>query len=461
MADVTIGRTASPGLTLTRSSPRQHIRPLPLRRYSEAETAELRPRSIMDKDHSRHKSNHITPGFMYSASDRLPNEGANIIRSNHRSSQELKAVSRSSRTEVKEGAPTRTRTTFSYLTPPLTPMTDAKADSKEYDQVDILNYDFSRIDYELDRANSIGRGLWSNVYFAQPIVRSSVQDTLAATSPPSTPQQRSDIPPCSLYAIKVAARPDAQKIFHQEARMLTVLQRSEEAHEHIVSFYGLDERTSVLVFEGVDGGSLENLVARLKTMTELERHLQLRSLFGKLSSDLIGGLHFIHSKEVVHADIKPANVLLDLVKVESSQDPVIRARYIDFSASLIAGSGSSANAGGTWDFMAPEQLSRDKDLNTPTFKSDIWGLGITLLYLLVGASPYYAVGDSVIRVREAIKVGTPLVYARSDPTVQKRMAACQDFVDCCRVALQKDRDSRWSTAAWNVEVQKTLLPSQK
>ena len=459
MADVAIGRTASPGLTSTRSSPRQHIRPLPLRRYSEAETAELRPRSITDKDHVRHKSNHIAPGFMYSTSGRLPNEGAAIIRSNHRSSQELKALSRSSRIEVKEGASTRTRTT--YLTPPLTPMTDGKADSKEYDQVDILNYDFSRIDYELDRANSIGRGLWSNVYFTQPIVRSSVQDTLAATSPPSTPQQRSDIPSRSLYAIKVAARPDAGKIFHQEARMLTALQRSEEAHEHIVTFYGLDERSSVLVFEGVDGGSLENLVARLKTMTELERHLQLRSLFGKLSSDLIGGLHFIHSKEVVHADIKPANVLLDLVKVDSSQDPVIRARYIDFSASFIAGCGSSANAGGTWDFMAPEQLSRNKDLNTPTFESDIWGLGVTLLYLLVGASPYYAVGDSVIRVREAIKIGTPLVYARSDPIVQKRMATCQDFVDCCRVALQKDRDSRWSTAAWKVEVQKTLLQSQK
>jgi serine/threonine protein kinase len=339
-------------------------------------------------------------------------------------------------------------------------MTDAKADSKEYDQVDILNYDFSKIDYELDRANSIGRGLWSNVYFAQPIVRSPVQDTLAATTPPPTPQQRSNNSPCSLYAIKVAARPDAKQIFHQEARMLTVLQRSEEAHEHIVPFYGLDERISVLVFEGVDGGSLENLVARLKTMTELERHLELRSLFGKLSSDLIGGLHFIHSKEVVHADIKPANVLLDLVKIDSSQAPIVRARYIDFSASFITGSDSSANAGGTWDFMAPEQLSRDKNLNTPTFKSDIWSLGITLLYLLVGASPYYAVRDSMIRVREAIKDGTPLVYARSDPTIQKRMATCQDFVDSCRLALQKDIARRPSTAGWKAEVQKTLLPAQ-
>ena len=459
MAGVAIDRTAPPNLTASIPAPRQGIRPLPLRKYSEAEADEFKPKWTTNKDHTRHKSEHIASGFMWSTLDRLGNERAAMVHSNERGVQKSCVSSGSNHIEVKYRFATPARTTSSYFTPPVTPMTDAKAESKEDGRVEILKYDFSRIDYELDRAKLIGRGLWSNVYFAEPTVRSPTIDTL--TTPPPTPQRRSNIPPCSVYAVKVAARPDATKIFHQEARMLTILQRSDEAHDHIVPFYGLDGRNSGLIFEGVDGGSLESLVARLKTMTELERHLELRGLFGKLSNDLIGGLHFIHSAGVVHADIKPANVLLDLVNAESSRNLVVRARYIDFSASFLAGAEYSANAGGTWDFMAPEQLSRDKELSTPTFRSDIWSLGVTLLYLLVGASPYYAVGDSIIRVREAIKVGTPLVYARSDPIVQKRMATCQDFVDCCRRALQKDRDSRWSTAAWKAEVQKTLLPAQR
>ncbi len=319
-------------------------------------------------------------------------------------------------------------------------MTDTGTIPKGDDQVDLIKYDFSRIDYELDRARLIGKGLWSDVYFAQPVLRSPAQDTL-------------DGPPSNLYAIKVAARPDAPKIFHQEARMLTALQRSGKSHEHIVPFHGFDERKSILVFEGVNGGSLENLVAQLKTMTELERHLELRSLFVKLSNDLIDGLHFIHSTGIVHADIKPANVLLDL-----APNSTIRARYIDFSASFIAGVESSTDAGGTWDFMAPEQLSRDKKVSTPTFESDIWSLGITLLYILVGVSPYAtAVGDNLIRVREAIKVGTPLVYARADPIIQKRMATCQDFVECCRLALQKDIARRPSASAWKAELPETFM----
>ena len=99
--------------------------------------------------------------------------------------------------------------------------------------------------------------------------------------------------------------------------------------------------------------------------------------------------------------------------------------------------------------MAPEQLRIQKDLNTPTFASDIWSLGLTLLYILVGGSPYAAAcGDNLFMLREAIKGGDPLGFARMDPVVQKRMSACQDFVDFCRLALQKDRSRRACAGTW-------------
>lgn len=253
---------------------------------------------------------------------------------------------------------------------------------------------------------------------------------------------------CSLYAIKVPARPDAMIVFNQEARMLTKLQQSRDASEHIVPFYGLDLRSSSLVFEGVVGGSLENLVSRLRVMTEWARHPEVVTLFPKLAYDMVSGLRFIHDAGVVHADIKPSNVLLDISEGINPSNFVIRARYIDFSAAFSVHDGSSLDSGGTWSFMAPEQLRRG-DLNTPTFASDIWSVGVSLLYILVGASPYaYVCGDNVFRLREAIKTGDPIGFARMDDTVRQRLDASQDFVDCCRLALQKDPSRRATASAW-------------
>ncbi|KAK5164885.1 uncharacterized protein LTR77_009549 [Saxophila tyrrhenica] len=313
---------------------------------------------------------------------------------------------------------------------------------------ELLSFDFTKIDYELDRARTIGTGLWSTVYYAQPTVKSPQRTRHDVPSPPATPQSKVDLPPCGLFAVKTASRPDAKPIFRQEAKTLTKLQQSEAADNFIVPFHGLDERVDSLIFEGVLGGSLESLVRRVSVMTELERHLQLRSQFPKIANDLISGLEFIHGAGIVHADIKPANILLD-VSHHDQDLLIVRARYIDFSASFAAGEDSTSNAGGTWDYMAPEQLSIQKDISTPTFASDVWSLGISLLFLIVGDSPYRATcGDNLFRLRDSIKRGDPLGFARRDPVVKKRMAAAQDFVDCCRLALQKDRERRLSAGAW-------------
>lgn len=345
------------------------------------------------------------------------------------------------------------------LTPPITPVKskDSMSTEADEDRLEVKMYDFSRIDYEIDRAKTIGKGLWSVVHWAQPTARSSALLENPLT-PPSTPE-KPVAPPCSLYAVKLPARPDSAETFTHEAKMLTHLQRSRHSHHYIVPFHGFDSRCSSLVFEAVLGGSLENLVARLKVMTELARHLELRSLFPDLAMDLISGLHFIHASGLVHADIKPANILLDISEEPGASRPTLRARYIDFSASFALGHEHLPSAGGTWDYMAPEQMRSQKDLNTPTSASDIWSVGATLLYILAGGSPYSAAcgANNLFMLREAIKTGDPLGFARMDPVVRKRMAACQDFVDCCRLALQKDRDKRIGASAWESWLEAELI----
>nr|POE84695.1 camp-dependent protein kinase type 2 [Quercus suber] len=225
-----------------------------------------------------------------------------------------------------------------------------------------------------------------------------------------------------------------------------------EASQYIVPFLGQDSRNSALLFDAVIGGSLENLNGRLKQMTELARHLELVNIFPGIASDLISGLAFLHSHGVVHADLKPANILLDISEHPTFPRPVIRARYIDFSASFRPThpvEDSTANAGGTWDFMAPEQMRPQPEFNTPTASADVWSLGVTLLTVLVGDSPYVAAcAGNTFLLREAIKSGDVLGFARMEPVAKKRLAAAQDAVDCVRLALQKDRERRPSAEAW-------------
>ena len=339
-------------------------------------------------------------------------------------------------------------------TPPVTPCKDAtaKPQSTKHDaEPAVTSFDFSKIDYEIERAKLLGTGLWSRVYRAEPRGKSPRLQRTSPLTPPTTPfNSTRAASTASLLAVKVPIRSDANAVLHQEAETLTQLQRHIGCNQYIVPFLGLDARNGALVSEAVIGGSLEDLTSRLRHMTELSRHLELVSIFPGLANDLISGLEFIHASGFIHADIKPANILLDISDHYSLPAPVIRARYIDFSAAFPASDPDACtNAGGTWAFMAPEQMRMQKDLSTPTFASDVWSLGITLLSVIVGGSPYLAAsGGNAFREREAIKAADPLAFARMDPVAAKRMAAVQDFIDCCKLALRKDREKRSSAHAW-------------
>jgi serine/threonine protein kinase len=332
------------------------------------------------------------------------------------------------------------------MSPPTTP---TKPNIKADVEPNMLTYDFSKVDYELERARKLGSGLWSDVYLAETTSPSPVLSGQDLPTPPATPRI-CQISGAGVYAVKVAARKDALAVFKQEAKILTAIQREDRASQYIVPFYGQDPRNSALVFKAVIGGSMEDLVKRLSHMTEVSRHLEVVAIWPRLAHDLIAGLDFIHEADIIHADIKPANILLDISDHYTLPSPVIRARYIDFSAAFVCGRPEDAsNAGGTYTFMAPEQMRIQKDLSTPTYASDVWSLGISLLSVIILGSPYAAAcGDNAFMLREAIKSGDPMGFARMDPVAQKRMQACQDFIDCCKLALLKDRERRVTAAGW-------------
>ncbi len=153
-------------------------------------------------------------------------------------------------------------------------------------------------------------------------------------------------------------------------------------HPNIVAAFDADEHagTSFLVMEYVEGRDLASLV---KSQGPLS--------IGQATKCIIQaakGLEYAHSQRIVHRDIKPANLLID------RQGTV---KILDMGLARIdneAGRPELTSTGavmGTVDYMAPEQALSTKHADA---RSDIYSLGITLWYLLVGKAAYD--GDSMM-----------------------------------------------------------------
>ncbi|MBS2035608.1 protein kinase [bacterium] len=94
--------------------------------------------------------------------------------------------------------------------------------------------------------------------------------------------------------------------------------------------------------------------------------------------EICRGLSYIHSKGILHGDLKPANLLLD------GQG---RLRLADFGQSFATQSGGYNL--GTLGYMPPEQILRalDKGNADPSAAWDIYALGATAYRLLTGQVP--------------------------------------------------------------------------
>ncbi|KAF9870178.1 hypothetical protein CkaCkLH20_12264 [Colletotrichum karsti] len=141
-------------------------------------------------------------------------------------------------------------------------------------------------------------------------------------------------------------------------------------HKSIVKLYGGDARYLSLYMEHVDAKDLSakgvwrNHADHSFTGTKADAFTILR--------DIAGALHYLHSKSLVHNDIKPANILYS---------PTRGAVLCDFGLSTHAS--GPVTTGGTPYYIPPEFIGRK--LRGPP--SDVWALGVTMLYVL-GKIPF-------------------------------------------------------------------------
>jgi serine/threonine protein kinase len=153
---------------------------------------------------------------------------------------------------------------------------------------------------------------------------------------------------------------------------------------------------------------------------------------------MLEGLQFIHSRGVVHRDVKPDNFLLES-GTKFSQDSVVKLCDFGLAAALPtktpAGKGLASKAAqlakssaltsicGTAPYMAPEMLTPTKEGYGTAV--DLWSMGVAAYLMLFGEFPYRPPKSGSKEMMETIKAG------KQPPTFQARPGFPQPSNSAC------------------------------
>lgn len=136
-----------------------------------------------------------------------------------------------------------------------------------------------------------------------------------------------------------------------------------------------------------DGQVLNYLVMELVDGPDLRRTLKSGPLpavsVASLGADLADALAYVHSKGVIHRDVKPANILL----FPQEHDSRLYPKLTDFGiARLVEATVATAHGAtiGTANYLSPEQAQG----GTVAPSTDIYSLGLVLLESLTGEKAF-------------------------------------------------------------------------
>ncbi len=210
---------------------------------------------------------------------------------------------------------------------------------------------------------------------------------------------------------------EAKDRFVLEARAAAAL-----SHPNICTIHEIDEEEgkSFIAMEYVEGQSLKNKIDRgpIAIQEAVDIAIQVAE-----------GLEEAHRKEIIHRDIKSANIMI----TEKGQ-----AKIMDFGLAKVKGGTLLTREGttlGTVAYMSPEQ-ARGEEVD---HRTDIWSLGIVLYEILSGQLPF--LGDREASILYSVVHEEAKPVAAWNPKIPSDL---QQITDRC---LKKKPEARYRSVA--------------
>lgn len=241
--------------------------------------------------------------------------------------------------------------------------------------------------------------------------------------------------------------------FDQELSSLQRFQQAEKiqcilGHPNIVkAFKPLHEKSSpYMIMEYVDGPSLEYLINQ-------NRRLSIEDA-ASYTIQMCSVLDYLRQKNVIHHDIKPSNIVINMQK---------QLKLTDFGIAFCKGLeaeiwASLVSIGGTLAYMAPEKI-RDHALND--YRSDIYSLGVLMYHMFTGKLPFNGSTEEVIGAQITQNFLSPSVLnPQITPSIERVIlkamspnpneryqdvrALKEDLEKAISMSLRKARPSKWT-----------------
>ena len=196
-------------------------------------------------------------------------------------------------------------------------------------------------------------------------------------------------------------------------------------HPNIVPLYEIGEHCGrpYLVLKLIPGGDLERHVPRLSKHPRAAARLLAR---------VARTVHYAHLRGVLHCDLKPSNILLDLQGAPHITDFGL-AKWVEAESGMT----QTGLILGTPSYMSPEQVSGRR--SEVTKSADIYGLGAVLYKLLTGRPPFQA--ETLYETLQRVREDQPIPLRSYNPRVDRELEAI------CLRCLEKEPGWRYDSAA--------------
>jgi serine/threonine protein kinase/tetratricopeptide (TPR) repeat protein len=215
----------------------------------------------------------------------------------------------------------------------------------------------------------------------------------------------------------LSADPDEQARLLAEARAAAVLD-----HPNVCTVHEVGETEDGRLFIAMPSYGGETLKEKLRAgpLPAAEA--------AAIAAQIARGLAAAHSREIIHRDVKPGNVIL-------LPDGSVRLLDFGLAMEINARLMSSGTTPGTVAYMSPEQI-RGEPLNSST---DLWSLGVVLYQMLAGERPF--TGKDRRAVINAIVNGERDPVTRRCPSLDPALALVVERL------LEKDPSMRYASAS--------------